>query len=512
MNRVGGLFVDPAAEQPLTRFYEEFTGASGDYPSVVFEKKGQVLREVLGSDVNRLTALLQEVCERHRRHRDYTRAELHMALRELIAAFPVYRTYVRAPAGPVGEQDARSIAEAVAAAQEHCPSLDPELFEFLGRLLRLEVPGEREAELVMRFQQVTGPAMAKGVEDTAFYNYNRFVALNEVGGDPGRFGLAPDAFHEACAEAWEKWPDAMLATSTHDSKRSEDVRARLFLLSEMPGEWAAAVRRWAQINEGRRGALDRNTEYFFYQTLVGAWPLGGERALAYMEKAAREAKAHTAWTRPDPEYEQALAAFVRGALEDPAFTREVEAFVGPLVTPGRITSLAQTLLKITAPGVPDFYQGTELWDLSLVDPDNRRPVDYAERRRLLAACEGLTAAEALARMDEGLPKLWLIRRALCARRSRAQAFGRGEPGRYRALRAEGARADRVVAFSRGGQAITVVPRLVLRLKDRWEDTALALPPGRWRNELTGEMRQGRVPVAELLSQFPVALLLLQPGA
>ena len=512
MNRVGGLFVDAAGERPLTRFYEEFTGESGDYAAVVAEKKRHVLREVLGSDVNRLTVLLQEVCERHRRHRDYTRSELHNALRELIACFPVYRTYVRAPEGPVSEQDARFLGEAVAAAQANRPDLDPELFEFLGRLLRLEVRGELESELVMRFQQVTGPAMAKGVEDTAFYNYNRFVALNEVGGDPGRFGVSPEDFHEACAEAWARWPHALLATSTHDSKRSEDVRARLGLLAEIPERWAEAVRRWSAMNEGRRGGLDRNAEYLFYQTLVGAWPLTPERASAYMEKAAREAKAHTSWTRPAADYEQSLSVFVRGAFEDAAFQRDLEAFVAPLVEPARITSLAQTLVKITAPGVPDFYQGSELWDLSLVDPDNRRPVDYEERRRLLAASEGLAPEQALARMGEGLPKVWLIQRALRARRSRPKAFGAGEPARYRALGATGARAAHVVAYGRGEEVVTVVPRLLLRLQGRWEDTALTLPPGRWRNQLTGESVSGRVGVAELLARFPVALLLLDQGS
>jgi (1->4)-alpha-D-glucan 1-alpha-D-glucosylmutase len=250
--------------------------------------------------------------------------------------------------------------------------------------------------------------------------------------------------------------------------------------------------------------VDRDAEYLFYQTLVGAWPLTTDRALAYMEKAAREAKAHTSWTRPDAEYEQALAAFVRESLDDPAFRRDVEAFVAPLVTPGRINSLAQTLLKLTAPGVPDFYQGTELWDLSLVDPDNRRPIDYELRRRLLFEAEGLGPEQVMARLEEGLPKLWLIRRALAVRGERPAAFGEGEPARP--LLASGARADHVVAFSRGEQVVTVAPRLVLRLQGRWEDTVLELPPGRWRNALGGGGWQGRAALAELLSRFPVALL------
>jgi (1->4)-alpha-D-glucan 1-alpha-D-glucosylmutase len=512
MNRVGGLFVDPRGEEPLTRFYAEFTGERSGYAALVHEKKLQVLRDVLGSDVNRLTSVLQAVCERHRRHRDYTRNELHHALRELVACFPVYRTYARAPDGPLTAQDEHYIAEAVAAAKAARKDIDAELFDFLGRLLRLEVSGDVEAELVMRFQQLTGPAMAKGVEDTTYYNFNRLVALNEVGGDPGRFGVSLEAFHEACAEAWARWPRALLATSTHDSKRSEDVRARLGLLSEIPDRWAEAVRGWATMNEDRRGSVDRNTEYLFYQTLVGAWPLSADRAAVYMEKAAREAKARTSWTRPDPAYEEALGGFVRDCLEDVEFRRDVAAFVGPLIEPGRITSLAQTLVKITAPGVPDFYQGTELWDLSLVDPDNRRPVDYELRRRLLSESEGLSAEDALARMDEGLPKLWLIRRALCARRSHARAFGEGEPARYRALSATGSRANHVVAFQRGTEVVSVAPRLVLTLAGEWEDTTLSLPPGRWRNDLSGEQVEGAVRVSELLARFPVALLLLEADA
>jgi (1->4)-alpha-D-glucan 1-alpha-D-glucosylmutase len=508
LNLSGGLFVDPAGEAPLSAFYTAFTGQTADYGAAARDRKRLVLRDVLGSDVNRLTALLMEVCARHRRHSDYTRADLHAAVAELIADFPVYRTYVRAPQGPVSAADARRIGEAVETARARRPDLDPELFGFLGRLLRLETGGEREAEFVMRFQQVTGPAMAKGIEDTAFYTFNRLLSLNEVGGDPGRFGVAPEVFHRAAEDAWSRYPRALLATSTHDSKRSEDVRARLSLVSEIPERWAEAVRGWAEMNADRRGRVDRNTEYLYYQTLVGAWPISAERAAAYMEKAAREAKAHTSWMRPDAEFEEALAGFVHDSLEDPEFRRDVAAFVGPLVGPGRVTSLAQTLLKMAAPGVPDFYQGSELWDLSLVDPDNRRPVDYALRRRLLAETRDFTPEQALARMDEGVPKLWLIRRALCARQSRPAAFGGGEAGRYRPLVATGARAEHAVAFQRGRDVVAVVPRLVLGLREDWEDTALALPPGRWRNALTGDDASGRVPLSELLGRFPVALLLL----
>jgi (1->4)-alpha-D-glucan 1-alpha-D-glucosylmutase len=505
LNRVGGLFVDPAGEEPLTRFYTELTGEGADWDGLVREKKLLVLNELLASDVNRLAEVFLQVCESHRRHRDHTRYELRQAIREVVASFPVYRTYVRAEAGVVSEEDVAHVTEAIEAARAHRPDLPPDLFDFFRDILLLKVRGEPETELVMRFQQLTGPAMAKGVEDTAFYNFHRLVSLNEVGGSPGCFGITPEQFHRDNAAAQARWPAAMLATSTHDTKRSEDVRARISLLSEIPERWAAAVRRWSARNEKhRRDGLpdrpDRNTEYLLYQTLVGAWPLSVERAAAYLEKAAREAKAHTSWTRQDAAYEEALCEFVAAVLGDREFVEDLEGFLAPLIGPGRINSLAQTLLKLTAPGVPDIYQGTELWDLSLVDPDNRRPVDYALRRRLLDELErGLTPGEILARMDEGLPKLWVIRQALHLRRRRPELFAG-----YHPLKVDGIHA---VAFQRGDGLIALAPRLVIGLGDDWGDTALEMPPGRWRDELTGEVAQGgRRRVADLLARFPVALL------
>jgi (1->4)-alpha-D-glucan 1-alpha-D-glucosylmutase len=307
----------------------------------------------------------------------------------------------------------------------------------------------------------------------------------------------------------------MHATSTHDTKRSEDVRARISLLSEIPELWAEAVRRWAGIAERHRRhrrsgpsapVPDRNTEYLLYQTLAGAWPISTDRLVPFLEKSAREAKSHTAWTRVDEEYEAALRSFAEALLADPAFVADLEAFIIPLVEPARIHSLAQTLLKLTAPGVPDHYQGSEIWDLSLVDPDNRRPVDYDLRRRLLADLEkGISPEEILARMDEGLPKMWVIHQGLHLRRRRPEVFGGA--GGYRCLLARGAKADHVVAFSRADEAVTVVPRLVIRLGGDWGETALDLPEGRWRNELTGEETGGGTcRVADLLARFPVALL------
>jgi (1->4)-alpha-D-glucan 1-alpha-D-glucosylmutase len=299
----------------------------------------------------------------------------------------------------------------------------------------------------------------------------------------------------------------MLATSTHDTKRGEDVRARLTLLSEIPERWAETVERWAGLNEPhRRGDWpDRNAEYLLYQTLVGAWPIATERVVAYMQKAAREAKVHTSWTDPRATYEDALQGFIVDALADPRFVDALDRFVTPLVEPGRITSLAQTLVKLTAPGVPDLYQGTELWSLTLVDPDNRAPVDYALRRRLLDELEDTTPEDVWRRIDEGLPKLWVIRQALALRRRRPEPFG--ARGDYRPLEARGARGKHAVAFMRGEAAITIVPRLVLGLAGEWGDTAIELPTGRWRNELTGDIVDGGLTrLADVLRRFAVALL------
>jgi (1->4)-alpha-D-glucan 1-alpha-D-glucosylmutase len=508
LTRVDGLFVDPAGEAPLTDLYVELTGEEPDYAALVAVRKRRALEEQLGADLNRLAAVFTAVCERHRRHRDHTRPELREAVREAMVALPVYRTYVVPEEGRVAPVDEAHVGEAIAAASARRPDLADAL-GFLGELLLLRVPGagQAEADLVALFQQLSGPAMAKGVEDSAFYAYNRLLSLNEVGGDPGRFGLSLGAFHAACAEAQERWPTAMLASSTHDTKRSEDVRARISLLSEIPEAWGAAARRWMARNEGLRrdGMPDRNMEYVLYQTLVGAWPLSRERALAYMEKAAREAKSHTSWLDPDPAYEAALAAFVGALLDDEDFAAELRAFVEPLVAPGRVSSLAVTAIRLTAPGVPDVYQGTELWDLSLVDPDNRRPVDFDLRRRLLDELGGLTPEEVLERADEGLPKLLVVQRALALRARRPEAFGPG--GRYAPLPAAGERADRVVAFARGGEAVTIAPRLVLGLRGGWGDARVELPDGRWRDVLTGEEAEGgEREVALLLARFPVALL------
>jgi (1->4)-alpha-D-glucan 1-alpha-D-glucosylmutase len=507
LNLAGGLFVDPAGEAPLTGFYAEFLGSQPDYAALAREKKLLVMRDVLGSDLSRLTGMFLDVCEAHRHHRDHTRHEVHETLLEAIAHFPVYRTYVDPDAARVVEEDAHAIGLAIDAAKVRRSDLGPGLFDFLADLLMLRVRGRAETELVMRFQQVTGPVMAKAIEDTAFYCFNRLTCLNEVGSNPMRFGVAAEEFFEACAAVQQRWPRTMLATSTHDTKRSGDVRARISLLSEIPHQWAAAVRRWSAMNESHRAGKypDRNAEYLFYQTLAGAWPIDAQRIGAYMEKAAREAKAYTSWTSPNAEYEEALGRFIAQALAEEQFVADLESFVEPLILPGRINALAMTLLKLTAPGVPDLYQGSELWDLSLVDPDNRHKVDYALRRRLLGEISTMGVEQVWARIEEGLPKMWAIWRALAVRKRRPDLFGSGAS--FDPLRARGPRANHVIAFARGREALTVVPRLVMGLREDWDDTAIELPDGRWINEMTREpIEGGIVAMRDLLSRFPVALL------
>ncbi|HXO84355.1 MAG TPA: malto-oligosyltrehalose synthase, partial [Gemmatimonadales bacterium] len=502
LNLVGGLFINPRAEALLTQFYASFAGVTDSYADVAREKRLLVLREGLGSDGNRLAELLLQICERHRRHRDYTRHMLTEAVRELLASLTVYRTYVRPDRQEVGEADRTTIDGAIAEAKRRRPDLDAELFDFLRALLTLTVRGELESAFVNRFQQLGTAVMAKGVEDTAFYCYNRFVALNEVGGNPARFGVSPDEFHQRMAEVQQRRPLTMNTTATHDTKRGEDVRARLAVLTECPATWTSAVQRWSELNERHRTASlpDRNTEYLYYQTLVGAWPLSTDRILAYMEKATREAKLHTSWTAPNEEFETALRRFVERTLEDSEFVGAVKAFVDSIAGPGRVVSLAQTLIKLTAPGVPDIYQGTELWSLSLVDPDNRRPVDYVLRRRLLTEAANASPEQVLERMDEGFPKLWMIQRAL-----RVQANGC-----YQRLNAEGEHAHHVIAFGRGGNLITIVPRLAQELRGGWGETVLPLPEGRWRNVFTDELHSGSDRLAHLFARFPVALLAREP--
>jgi (1->4)-alpha-D-glucan 1-alpha-D-glucosylmutase len=510
LNHVNQLFVDPRHDAALRGCYARFTGRHEDYSEVVHEAKLEIMREDLAAEVERLTGLLADVCERHRRQRDHTRRELRDALRETIAAFGVYRTYAW-PGHPVTAADREHVETAISAARERRPDLDAELLGFIGELLVLGFRGVDETSFAVRFAQVSAPVMAKGVEDTAFYRYQPLICLNEVGGDPGRLGRPVAEFHRAMTAAAERWPEAMLTLSTHDTKRSGDVRARISVLSELPEAWEHAARRWARHSRKHKqdGWPDPNAEYLLYQTLVGAWPIDPGRAGAYMQKAAKEAKVHTSWVDPNSGYDDALAAFVSAVLGDPVFVADLESFLAEhqVIERGRVTSLAQTALLLTCPGVPDLYQGTEVWDLSLVDPDNRRPVDYARRRDLLGELAGAGPEAALERAGEGGPKLWLIHRVLGHRRRHPGAYGPGSG--YQPLHVRGPRAGNVVAFARTGGLAVIVPRLA-RPGETWAGTTVELPGGAWADVLTGDSvaREGAggVSVAALLGRFPVAVL------
>jgi (1->4)-alpha-D-glucan 1-alpha-D-glucosylmutase len=511
IGRVDGLFVDSRNEEPMTALYHAFSGESLTFAEVVRACKQEIMVSELAPDLERLTSLLVEICERYRGERDRTRRELQEAIREVAAELRVYRTY----AGPrsVGDEDRRRVVAAVEEAGHRRSDLDPGLLRFIGELLLIGHDGHLEREFAARFQQFTPAVMAKGVEDTAFYRYNRLVSMNEVGADPARFGRPVEEFHASCARIATEWPATMLTLSTHDTKRTADVRARLDLLSEIPLEWGKAVERWADHNQRYRsqGYPDRNIEYLMYQTLVGAWPIEVSRLSGFLRKAARESKEHTTWLNPDAGYEDALAQFASQVIADPEFVSDLEAFLGGhhIVALGRAVSLAQVTLLLTCPGVPDLYQGTEVWDLSLVDPDNRRQVDYDRRESLLSDVRDMGPVQAMARSDDGTPKLWLIARLLDERRRRPEVF---ESTSYAPLTAVGAKAPHVVSFVRD-RLVVIVPRLLIGLAGDWAGTTLELPRGRWKNVLAGDEHDGvaAIDLDALLQAFPVAVLARDPG-
>ena len=563
---VGGLFVDPGGARPLTATYRAFTGLRTLYPDVVYASKQLILDVALSSELAVLGRALARLAERQRHSRDFTLRGLIHALREVIACFPLYRTYIDGTETTVELQDRACVEVAVAFAKRRNPATSASIFDFVKNVLLLRDPDsadepyrQEQRAFVRKFQQVTAPVTAKGLEDTAFYRYNRLVSLNEVGSDPDRFGVSVEEFHQACATRQARWAAGLSATSTHDTKRSEDVRARISVLSELPTAWRSAVGRWHRLNQRHltvvdgHAAPDRNDEYLLYQTLVGTWPLGptpegalagfADRIQAYLTKATREAKVHTSWVSPNAEYEAAIRTFVTRLLE-PApgnrFLLDFAAFHEPIARLGMLGSLAQTLLKICAPGVPDFYQGTELWNLCLVDPDNRGPVDFEARARILAELSSRLAGEErvalakdlLTRWRDGHVKLYLIHQALQYRRRRLALFREGE---YVPLAVAGSRDEHVCAFARRRDteaALVVVPRLCARLTEGgrglplgdavWSDTVLALEghfeATTYRELFTGASVEsvpmeggGRgLRLGALLADFPVALL--EPSA
>ena len=494
-NLATGLFVDAVGEESMSATWASVAAVGPGWDGIVADARLEVLASSLGSDVNRLADLFAAVS-------DGDRVALREALREVAARLPVYRTYLTASPRHVPDEDARLITRTVSSAAAARPDIDARTFELLARILTLEMDDPGATDLAMRFQQLTPAAMAKGVEDTAFYRHHRLVALNEVGGDPGRFGTGVATFHGHMEATARSSSAGMLALSTHDTKRSADVRARVALLSEDPDEWRLAVERLSHASKAHRTGPTEADAYLFFQTVIGAWPIEADRAVAYLVKASREAKLLTSWVAPDPAYEAGLESFVRNSLADERFVAIVEDVVAPLIEAGYRAALGQLALQLTGPGVPDVYQGSELWELNLVDPDNRRLVDYDTRGRLLNEARGLDAAEAWARRAEGLPKLWLIRFALDLRRRHEAAFF----GAYRPIVADGAMAGCVVAFERGQQIVSGVPRLIRRLERfGWADTRLTLPAGRWRN-LDETIHHGTVEMAALTREFPVAML------
>ena len=542
MGLVGGLFVDPRAEREVTATYQRFTGMKLDYDEVLYRSKKLIMRTSLSSEVNVLAQQLERLSEGNRRARDFTLASLKIVIVEAIAAFPVYRTYIRED-GSREELDDSHIEAAIRRAKRRNPEINASIFDFLRDTLMLRFPdnaapeqAEAQARFALKFQQVTSPVMAKGAEDTAFYTYNRLACLNEVGSDPGHFGTTIAAFHLGNAERARHWPGSLLATATHDHKRGEDTRARIAVLSECQPAWRDALASWVRLARGKKAERDgervpaRNDEYLFYQVALGAWPLEGEpgplaeRLRTYMAKATKEAKTHTSWINPDPAYDDAMARFVDGMLADPRFRRQMDALSQAVGPHGATNGLAQVLLKLTAPGVPDTYQGCELWDQSLVDPDNRLPVDFAHRAALLAAIQarldqrGALAAELLGRWHDGAVKLFVTHLALRTRAAHAEVFREGS---YLPLEAS----EHAVAYARerGGQrAVVVAPRLTwtltggapaFALGEAWGERTVALPaPGRWANVFTGEALAGEetLRLADVFRTFPLALLLPVP--
>jgi len=557
MNLVNGLFVDSKSELAFDRIYRQFAGIATNFDQFAYRAKKDIMRATLASELEVLVTMLDRIAEMDRRSNDYTFNVLRDALTEVIASFPVYRTYVTHE--DVEDDDERFIAWAVGAAKKRSELGDDRVFEFIASVLRVATAAQSEnyerrsvLRFAMKFQQYTSPVMAKAVEDTAFYRYVRLASLNEVGGDPRRFGTSVAEFHRKNAERAEFHPHAMLATATHDHKRGEDTRVRIDALSEMPGLWDRAIRRWNRLNARRKGNADgtpaptENDEYHLYQALLGTWPMDWldresidasesdayiERIGEYVRKAMREAKFRTSWTNPNAAYENAMLAFVRSLLtprRGNIFIREMSAFVRTIAPSAALSSLAQVTLKLTSPGIPDIYQGCEFWDFSLVDPDNRRPVDYALRGAALEIMHGRIergdaaplAAELLAHWRDGRIKAYVTWRLLHLRRERPRTF---LDGNYVPLETTGARAEHLVAYARD-DVVVVAPRLVRKLLGRddaaprlaFDDERIRLPAAssqRYVDRFTGSVvvaqrdAAGAYVTADVsLTPFPVAVL------
>ncbi|MDH5695065.1 MAG: malto-oligosyltrehalose synthase [Dehalococcoidia bacterium] len=551
LNVVNALFVDGGGVQTIDTSYSRFIGAQETFDDVVYEKKRQVMKELFAGEINALGRKLAYLAQQAGHIPDLSPKELTNALIEITACLPIYRTYVRTL--KVSRRDRQYLEGVTQEVRRRNPALGTSALDFLKRVLILDFPTtfsseqkEPWAHFVLRWQQLTGAVMAKGFEDTALYTYNRLVSLNEVGGDPGCVGLSVDEFHRCNLTRRAHFPYTLNATSTHDTKRSEDIRARINVLSEIPGEWEKHLTQWSRWNQAKKRRVDGlpvpepDMEVLLYHTLVGAWPFSQEevsgfkeRVKSYMVKATREAKVYTSWLRPNPEYEDALLKFTESILEisnQNEFLPDFLQFEKQIAYYGFLNSLAQVLLKTTSPGVPDFYQGTELWNLSLVDPDNRRPVDFQRRIKLLddlikqeAQGQQSLIRQVLKSWEDGRVKLYLTYKALNVRRSHRDLFLDGD---YISLQIRGQRQEHVCAFARRKSelwALVIIPRLLTKLvyagtlplgRRVWGDDFLILPedaPQHWLNVLTGETFnislaiQG-VPLCHAFSTFPVALL------
>jgi (1->4)-alpha-D-glucan 1-alpha-D-glucosylmutase len=540
VNQVLAIFVEPAGERAMTRLYRRFAQRDESFDDVLYACKKRITQVNLASEMNVLAREFHQLSMRSWRTRDFTLNGMLSALEEVIAAFPVYRTYVSQDGASA--DDLRYIDWAIAQAKKRWRVEDRTIFDFLEGVLKgrpadpLFHENSEVLRTAMHFQQVSGPVMAKAAEDTAFYRYFRLLALNEVGGDPRQFGISVAAFHHVTQERARSWPRAMVTTATHDTKRGEDGRMRLALLSEMPREWGRRVTQWFRLNRSRRAEVDgeivpdRNVEYLFYQSLLGAWPPGlepgdvsgmkglAERIEAYMIKAVREGKQQSSWSNPNPAYEAALQRFVGmvlSATRTNPFLTEFYIFVQSLQRLGAISSLSQLVLKLTVPGVPDIYQGGELWDFSLVDPDNRRPVDWNMRRALLDEIADASIEDLAEHWQDGREKLFVARRLLDLRRSHPALFAEGD---YQPLDVEGEASRHLCTFarSRGGETVVVaVPHLVHQVyrggeHPNWGATEIDLPSiSVWQEVFTGRKIQGqkRARAADLLAAFPVCVLI-----